>query len=102
MDDRYHRILHFDSSLDDLTFIQGMENQKTHFLTNFSIDLGEIWYAASTFWFVEDHTKIISYDYFQGGNFAYMILWKYTFHICLHWNTCELIRLKLGILLDMT
>ena len=54
-----------------LTFTEGQNcmRKKTcsasvHFLRNFEVDSDEIWYAATTCWFVEAHAKLIMHKYY--------------------------------------
>ena len=74
-----HWGLHFDIGLDDLYLLQGHRGMRkknepnlgVHFLAE--IDLDEIQYVGTTWWFVEAHVKFIL---LKGDSLAAVILWN--------------------------
>ena len=70
------------------------------FLTNLIIVLDEIQYVATTCWIVEAHamgTSIV-----QGRQLCWHDFMKYMFNSILCRDTCEVICLKLNMMLNMT
>ena len=68
-DNRDHRALHFDTSLDDLGLHSRSQMQIrnfcAHFLSYFSIGLNKIQFAVTTYLFIEAYAKCVLHDLYS-------------------------------------
>ena len=76
----------------------------THFLTNFSINLDDMWYATMTCWSVQAFATFFAWLIFIGENLHDFIKNMVTWHICLygmHSDAFEPNSFKLGTMIDL-
>ena len=84
-----------------VTDVWEIKNLGVCFLRNFTFNLDEIQYVATTCRFVKVQAKFIVHKYCSSER-TLLTWFHYTINIVLCWDTCEPICFKLGMMLDMT